>query len=169
MRATWPYVCSVKNLSFLLVPKCASQTIIDAVIRTGKELNVNTKRNCEPQDFTAGFIRHPESRFLSTWCWFSTMKSFKGVNYDLPQHEFLDVIQESEDEHFAPQSYFVKNPDFLGRLETFTEDWKRLQTLFPWLTDTLNHNNKSKSFYAKLEPGIAERLKSIYSDDYIFY
>lgn len=74
------------------------------------------------------------------------------------------------DGHWAPRYWQVRLPDgrlpdFIGKLETFGEDWERLRSRFPHLPE-LSHLNASQSPVPDVEREELRILRRYYREDF---
>jgi hypothetical protein len=96
-----------------------------------------------------------------------------GVSF----HQFVQFLKENpllrKDQHFLPQRNFLSddgwdNVDFIGRMEDFNQEWKRMCKLsgFPYRelmkTNTTVVRNSYREFYSDATRKVAEE---IYGDD----
>lgn len=105
------------------------------------------------------FVRHPLARLHS--CYMNKLydrrgqdakNQFKvwGVDFDTSFDDFVRMVADTPDElsdrHFRSQSWYLKadgemTVDFVGKLESFVNDWRVLQERFGF--PDLPHKNKS--------------------------
>ena len=98
---------------------------------------------CRGTHFSFSFVRNPFDRLVSAY----NNKILEldevpgpmqkmGLTHAMPFNDFLDVVADTSDEaldvHLLPQSSILcldqqLIPSFVGRMETMTEDWKRLK------------------------------------------
>jgi hypothetical protein len=143
--------------------------------------------------FYAAFVRHPLSRFVS--CYQDRVLFtpggddfkqyyFERYPFTIPPNcsfeEFVGIVERIKDpvadRHFKQQSHSLskahKDPDFLGRFENLTADWRWLATRFgfpatlPKLNRTDRHVHRVagdwKDFYT---PALQARVAARYSRD----
>lgn len=121
--------------------------------------------------YTAIFVRNPFSRLVSCYkdrviyeaghqnfsrYYFEKYPFTIPVNCPFPSFvEFVSEVPDKwADRHFKAQSYILsklnKEPDFVGRFETISEDWQSLAKRFQF-DETLTHLNSSNRQNKKLE------------------
>ena len=112
-----------------------------------------------PHVSTFTFVRNPLNRLYS--CYVNKITDRKigggenelgywGITLDTSFEDFVRIIADTPDDaanrHFRSQSWFVTNGnevlvDFIGKLESLSEDWKTLQERYGF--PSLPHLNKS--------------------------
>lgn len=122
--------------------------------------SLNDVRRQWPDGFVFAFVRNPLSRLHS--CYKNKIidaqkqgskNQFKdfGVGFDITFDDFVRFVAETpdamSDRHFRSQHWFVSQgghlvTDYLGKLESFDEDWDVLRERFGF--PGLPHKNKSK-------------------------
>ena len=129
-------------------PQEGVRTTSDGFWRTGTQgetsmLSNHEARMCRGTHFSFSFVRNPFDRLVSAY----NNKILEldevpgpmqkmGLTHAMPFNDFLDVVADTSDEaldvHLLPQSSILcldqqLIPSFVGRMETMTEDWKRLK------------------------------------------
>lgn len=131
-------------------------------IHTKKEWNrIFGKLNKPYSDyFKFTFVRNPFSRLVSCYNDRVITKTpdhsyhFKSYPISIPPnisfsdfiHRIVNIPDYLADRHFKSQSYSIYRndtitPDFIGKLESLSEDWKKIANLFQ-LPDTIESLNK---------------------------
>lgn len=103
-----------------------------------------------------------------------------GMRFGMSFEEFIDVVCAIDDRHIdrhlRAQSWFLADsngllPTFVGKLESFSEDWERLRELLPVL-GSVGHKNKAagevdhRAFYSP--KGLAKVFERYRSDFELF-
>jgi len=179
----------VNNHSIYLVhSKCAGTTITNELRKNAKCLGLNEKgwRKHKDNSFIFCFVRNPYARILSTYKdkvlnkaenknykWDGLIKNInlKGISFE----EFVKIIckipDKCSDIHFQSISYLQDllkiKPDFIGKVETFEEDWNKINKLLGLRSaKELGRRNQTEEFKkngefynSKLKKLIYERYK----------
>ena len=151
---------------------------------------------CRGTHFSFSFVRNPFDRLVSAY----NNKILEldevpgpmqkmGLSHAMPFSDFLDVVADTSDEnldvHLLPQSSILcldqqLIPSFVGRLETMTEDWKRLKHQLrreglpnpgnlPQKNVRRNDNHHDVQIYFN-DPGLIRVAAQRYESDFnIFY
>jgi|GEM_PF-1692731 len=190
------FVCEHEKVIFFPIPKCASSSILSLLqtnIDNSSVIHGFSSPNGSyqyidldtfPLDdyFKFSFCRDPFSRLLSLFKdkvgqgkWLdATAKSLRISRF----HDFVNFVtccpDAIADAHFESQHRFITDSkgrvvvDFLGNLETFSEDWNKLKEIGPIFANAY-HLNKSKSsqdklqMYKKLLPAVQKRYQYDYA------
>lgn len=130
------------------------------------------------------FVREPEDRFISSWK--DKVLNQNYYNLDLKLHEnlkelpnFISWVENKQsnnindlDEHLKPQHQLIdlNNIDFLGRFETFAEDFHKLAFILNMPLKDVHFKNTTKKKEIIIDDNSRERIKELYKLDYeIFY
>lgn len=176
------------NLIWFRVAKAASRTIDLHLRENSLEENyiygseVGYLPSCYSNFVKFAFVRNPVDRFLSSWKnKVIDQNYFKFSNNEHAQMQKLEnfiVWVESQDinncdEHIRSQNSLIDitNLDFLGRVESFNEDFKKLASLVNMPVKEVYKKNSSRSSKMdEIDPKLVDKIKSIYEMDVrIFY
>lgn len=127
--------------------------------------------------FAFAFVRHPVDRFVSAWR--NKVVDANYFHFDADAHaamqdlsafvsyaEALDL--DEADRHLAPQSRLVDltRVDFLGRLETFSQDVAEVcERLGIAPTPPRNNSTGAGGSAPMLDPGVRRRIADLYRRD----
>lgn len=131
--------------------------------------------------FKFSFVRNPETRFVSAWKdkvlkqnYFkfnsSEYPKMKDLDYFISWVEGLDI--DNCDEHINSQNTLIdlKNIDFLGRFENFSDDFKIVLEILGIDNDDIVHHNKGINYDINLTIEQRLRIYNIYKKDFqLFY
>ena len=92
----------IGGIAFLNIPKCGSSTL--------RSLEVHRAQASERFRYKkrVAFMRHPNERFQSGYRFFNKTKLFVPKECIGNYENYVDWALESDDEHVAPQSHFLK-------------------------------------------------------------
>jgi len=130
------------------------------------------------------FVREPQDRFISSWK--DKVLNQNYYNLDLKLYEdlkelsnFISWVEDIKinninklDEHLKPQHDLIdlNNIDFLGRFETFDEDFHKLALILNMPVERVHFKNTTKKDIIIVDNKSSERIKELYKLDYdIFY
>ena len=111
----------IRGIVWIAIPKCASTSLME-VISTGDPYQL-AGREIPKKYFSVMFIRHPWQRLASA------MRHLEETTMDGVFENWMNRDPEEFNEHIRPFWCFHAQYrlDFVGRLESLEEDWKRLQ------------------------------------------
>lgn len=126
--------------------------------------------------FVFAFVRHPLARLYSAWMnkivraedgarrnIFSCHGMHDGMRFEAFVRRVAELQDEALDRHLRSQAWFLSDaagllPGFVGKLESFDEDWGILRERLPVLGD-VPHKNKASHGMDFLKPYDAETLR----------
>jgi len=167
------YVSVRHKFIWVQVPKSASSScekiinsnITHNIVPVGPSSKVAMLKYPDYNSFT--FVRNPWDRVVSCYCdrvqrlrFYDydvnayDPKGFKdmGLNSGVSFNKFVSIICDQDDDnsdyHWRAQHSFITIDDkvlvkFIGKVETFTEDWEKLFELLNWNIKKVFHMNKS--------------------------
>lgn len=157
---TFEYVDHQKKIIYYDVPKTGSTTIRSSLFPeawpTGEAPCVNSIQNSRDnyEDyFTFTFVRNPWSRMISTWKHFASkdfhIKQLISSGIDISNlknfKSFLYMTLCHDNHHWQPQHMFMPfDVDFIGRTETFQQDFNIVCDKIGIPKQQLPHKNRSK-------------------------
>lgn len=127
------------------------------------------------------FVRDPYTKFISAWKnkvleqnYFKFSEQEHAEMKDLLK--FIDWVEQLDvdncDEHLRSQNSLIdlNEVDFIGRFETFEDDFKELCRRVGLPVKKMPKRNKSSAKVNQVPEVAAERIRAIYEKDYrIFY
>ncbi|MCP4406708.1 MAG: sulfotransferase family protein, partial [Gammaproteobacteria bacterium] len=122
------------------------------------------------------FVRNPWDRMVSNWKMFTTqpfrMKQLRAVtSRDLRNFkDFVNFARHVKNHHWQPQKMFLPNKlDFLGRIEEFESDFRKLQKLVGAEFGSVEEKNSNKTIrlpYGEYyTPELVSLVTEMYADD----
>lgn len=133
--------------------------------------------------FKFAFVRDPVDRFISIWSGMVLKRNYFG--FSEREHQkmkdfktFLNWVEKKginkNDIHLVPQHELIdiNNIDFLGRFETFQDDFLMVASELdiPIDESDIQHRNKSPNFEVKIDEDDRNRIINLYRKDIeIFY
>ena len=185
--ASHPYFLTIsdtKKLMWFRVPKVCTRTIYEHLkqniyLNCAHSSNVHYPINLYKDYFKFAFVRNPWDRLLSCWVQRvidSNYFQFNESEYEKMQNfeNFFNYVSslniETCDRHLRLQSKLIDLNwiDFVGRFETFAEDYKTICRKLDIPLDKLPHKNKSsktkhyKEFYTE---ALRNKVYQIYLKD----
>ena len=161
----------------------------DFEVRHSAHLPLEQVRKDIPGKVVFAFVRNPFARLYSAYVnkivdaerdGAKNIFRCHGMRFGMGFEEFIDRVCAIDDahidRHLRAQSWFLAGsngllPNFVGRLETFSQDWDRLRGLIPVL-GPVSHKNKAagevdhRAFYS--EKGLAMVFERYRSDFELF-
>ncbi|WP_254449176.1 sulfotransferase family 2 domain-containing protein [Ruegeria sp. HKCCA5491] len=124
-------------LVYFDVPKCASSSIRRAFFGPDESMSLRKPPVLAlTRTFRFSFVRNPFARALSNWKMFTNVPGRKrqlrsmGGDETADFFSFLKFCGQHKNHHWQPQSLYVpKRLDFLGRLENFSSDFAKVQSV----------------------------------------
>jgi Sulfotransferase family len=126
------------------------------------------------------FVRNPLDRLVSAWK--NKVLEANYFQFDEATHQQLQSFEafvawlvkqpiEQMDEHILPQYMLVDtdNLDFLGRFESFSEDFTTLAGKVGLPVDEIQHKNPSVKTELSISPSAKAQVESIYEKDYVLF
>lgn len=143
-----------RKLIYVQIPKCASSTIKKQLHKFGfsqiwKPSNLPVGFRWSDY-FAFTFIREPLARFNAAYG--TIARRMKLPSNDAAYEDYIEKIVNNDlfafvSHHALPQTFFITNSsglphkiDFIGRLDTFDEDWKQLQNIIDIPAPTMMSN-----------------------------
>lgn len=123
------------------------------------------------------FVRNPLDRVVSAWknkVVEANYFNFESQAY-LEMQEFSNFINwletqnlEKADEHLLPQHLLidVEHLDYLGRFESFDEDFGKLAEKIGLPIEVIERKNPSKKMTIEIEPSTRMKVEQLYQKDY---
>lgn len=177
---------------YMHISKCASSTIVNEIKKkNGRTIFLKSEKLNNKFLFT--FVRNPYNRILSTYLdklKFQANKSdkykFNGILNEVKKEElsfedFVKIICITPDylldEHIQPYNYIIKenkkNPDFVGKLENFKDDWNLISKLANLSSsnklEIKNDNRKSYNLNKYYTQELLDLVYKRYKDDFISF
>lgn len=161
-KVAWPRICKAGT--------CSTRTAAKHIPhRTASYRDLDDRGLYEPDNdwFFFCFVRHPLDRIVSAWAFFD--KNRIGV---APFKTWALDVMGKQDKHWMPQHLYTDGfrLDFVGKLETLSEDWRRLRELRPdmGLRETLPHLNSSphRDWQDYMTPKLERQLRDYYARDF---
>ncbi len=156
------------------IPKCASSTIRMEIFNKDNSFSMRNPTKELHTYFKFSFVRNPWDRMISNWKMFTSLpgriKQLKSMtSKDLSDFEkFVHFASETKNHHWQPQFLYIPdNLDFIGRLETFDEDFNKLLSTIgdrPRKTSKLNATNKGE-YWKYYTPALVDFVAEMYSED----
>lgn len=171
------YVHEVKSFIYFDVPKCASSTIRHFIFSGDNSYSLKDPKREISEYLKFTFVRNPWDRMVSNWKMFTTkrIKQLRSMtDLDLSKFEdFADFAISHYNHHWLPQSlYLPEKLDFIGRLETFDEDFKQLLKLISWDFKEENikrikkrGSTKHLPYWEYYSPKLVEKIGEYYKAD----
>lgn len=176
------------KLALCIVPKVASMSIIQAIhdmygvpVKTPTHKNGvfkwYTQKQVEtliPDWRTAIFVRHPEERLKSAYRYLILQGGLSCSGNLRSRFSKKDTFEQFVkkvlknplyDPHYMPQSRMGNKFDFVGKIETMSEDWGRFVNWSELALPDIPHVNKSRS-KSLLEIPRIDDFRRVYADDY---
>lgn len=180
---TFTYVDNDINCIYYDVPKSGSTTIRDIFFPhawpNGSKPCISSVltpiyKNKKYTTFT--FVRNPFDRIVSVWKHFTQrdyhIKQLKRSNIDIEKckdfNNFIEMIQLLDNHHWQPQSNFIPgDTQFIGKIETFDDDYTLLCKLLNREKKKLIHTNKtSRGPYTQYyNDDLVQIVSEIYAGD----
>ena len=123
------------------------------------------------------FVREPTDRFIS--CWKDKVLNHNMFGFDLATHaqmkeleNFISWVEgqniDEAEEHLRSQHVLIDmdNLDFIGRLETFDEDFQKVADAIGMPLKTVHRKNRSGEKEIELSETDRARIRKIYQRDY---
>ncbi len=181
------------------IPKNASRTISRMLSGVGAIRIVDVYPGLSGNDlasvglspsFTFAFVRNPYDRILSVWRnkvapseptqnTLNIYAQHAGLHAEMPFDDFIEWLgdtheRESPNKHWAPQSEFITDgvhllPDFIGRLEDFDRDVRKLCSFIGPVGPSRRKNEADKSdglSAATMSQRSREIIQQIYRKDF---
>jgi len=173
-KYSFVYVSEDRNLIYYNVPKCASTTIRHELFGQRTTASLLTPKRSTDQYLKFAFVRNPWDRMVSNWKMFTQRpKRLNQINLMVPKGEmsfesFINFSIEQANHHWQPQSLFIpENIDFLGKIESFDEDFNRLLALIGREPRTLRKKNTTKGddYWTYYSPELVRLVGELYKED----
>lgn len=123
------------------------------------------------------FVRDPQDRLVSAWK--NKVAEANYFNFEADEYQKMQKFDEfvvwlstqdinQTDEHLLPQYKLVdyKNLDFLGRFESFSDDFSVLAKKIGLPIDQVHHKNSSKKANIEISPATKSLIEEIYRNDF---
>jgi hypothetical protein len=174
LKYSFVYIDEKEKLMYFDVPKCASSSIREAFFHDNHSLSMKNPEQPLEQYFKFTFVRNPWDRMVSNWKMFTTqpfrVKQLKSMtDKDLTNFsDFVDFAAHTKNHHWQPQVlYLPEDLDFVGRLETFDEDFNRLLDAIGKKNIQAEHLNQTvkKSYREYYTPSLVDFVAEMYLED----
>lgn len=175
LRYSFVRVLEESRLIYYDVPKCASSTIRYLLFNNDHRLSLRNPRDDIGEYFRFSFVRNPWDRMVSNWKMFTTRPSRIAqirsmTDDDVSSFEdFVHFARRMKNHHWQPQVLFLPDElSFLGRLETFDQDFARLCESIGMEVPTLpeKRNATERAHYSDYyTPALVEIVAGMYRDD----
>jgi hypothetical protein len=117
--------------------------------------------------FSFSFVRNPWDRAVSNWRMFTTQQfrikqlESMGGRADMDFGEFLQFMMRHKNHHWLPQALYVPSHiDFVGRLETFQDDFALVISAIGARCSTRHLNKTDRTDYREYYDDATRRLVS---------
>jgi hypothetical protein len=157
------------------IPKCASSTIRSFFFDNDNGYSLVNPKEGHRSYLRFTFVRNPWDRMVSNWKMFTTqpfrIRQLRSMtDRDLSKFEdFVVFAGSTRNHHWLPQSVFLPGgTDFIGRLENFESDFKKLCQLVGCDAGNVPHENsreKHRHYTSFYTSALIERVADMYSDD----
>lgn len=174
MKYSFVYVCEKRSFIYYDIPKCASSTIRKEVFDSNNECSLHNPDRALSEYFKFTFVRNPWARMVSNWKMFTNqpyrIRQLKSMTTrDLSDFEdFVHFASETKNHHWQPQVLYLPDDlDFIGRVETFDTDFKKLLTTIgepPRQVSKSNVTSKGK-YWGYYTPALADFVAEMYAED----
>ena len=170
------------------IPKCGSSTIKNIIFKNcaGEALSASYKiwipqaphlvfpENHDvseyPDYYKFCFIRNPWDRLVSAW---SDKRNHYSFLSEKSFREFLDLIQNHPNHHWAPCTAFIPHKediytvDFIGRMESFSDDFTKLCKKLGLTMDSIPRINASqrKDYRCYYDKRDARYVQTLFASD----
>lgn len=172
---SFTYISEQKRLIYYDVPKCASTTVRTVFFGNDHALSLRNPKGNLDRYFKFSFIRDPWDRMVSNWKMFTTqpyrIKQIRSMT-DLDVSRFEDFVhfaRRTKNHHWQPQLLYLPDKlDFLGRLETFDQDFERLCEAIgvTRMPRPVRRNNTARSRYQDYyTPKLVDVVAEMYAAD----
>jgi len=149
------YVNEKRGLMYYDVPKCASTSIRTCLFDGNDDTSLMDPRKALDHYFKFTFVRNPWDRMVSNWKMFTTRPFRIGQLHSMTRenlssfNDFVAFAAQHKNHHWQPQSLFLPDrPDFVGKLETFEQDFETLCRKIGIDADTIPHENPCRERHA---------------------
>lgn len=174
MRYSFVYICEKRNLIYYDVPKCASSTIRKVLFNNGHQLSLQNPQKDLQKYFKFSFVRNPWNRIVSNWKMFTTqsfrIEQLKSMtSQDVSKFEdFVYFADSMKNHHWQPQILYLPDQlDFVGKLESFNEDFSNLcNTIGEKPHEIKKINSITKlPYWEYYTPSLVEFVSEMYAED----
>ena len=125
-----PRVASTQIKHRLRIHKPAGYWASQGFFRDFHDIRPSENSRPDNLNFTFGFVRNPYSRIVSCF----DMRRWQKFWDDIDINQFVDRVsncREEDDHHWYFQHWYVPpdKTDFIGKLENFEDDWKKVEDI----------------------------------------
>ena len=168
------YIDESKRLIYFSIPKCASSSIRLSFFNMERHFSMNNPKRRLKEYFRFTFVRNPWDRMVSNWKMFTTqplrIKQLKSMtNKNLTDFkDFVEFAAHTKNHHWQPQVlYLPEDLDFIGRVETFNEDFSQLLSIIGKGGMKVEHLNVNirKKYHEYYTPSLIDLVGEMYSED----
>jgi len=168
------YIDEMLKLIYFDVPKCASSTIRELLFSDDNSLSMKNPEKGLNSYFKFAFIRNPWDRMVSNWKMFTTkpyrIKQLMAMtSKNLTDFkDFVGFALQVKNHHWQPQVlYLPEDLNFIGRFESFNEDFQRLLKTVGVETLSIKHLNKTprKKYHEYYTTKLVDLVAEMYAED----
>jgi hypothetical protein len=179
------HVSEAPRFIYFAVPKCGTTTILHELFgRRHAAAAAPRDPEGDLDDYVKfAFVRNPWARMVSNWKMYTSQPPARAQLRSAPDRDlaelqklerfesFVAFTAEEQNHHWQPQTLFLPEKlDFVGRLESFDDDFRRLCSLLgrtpPATTLPRRHaSGSSTPYWEHYTPALVEAVAEAYSSD----